>query len=288
MGRYRGSPNVFSYHASRSTDTSILGRSKPTFNKSSSRLSIFKMLPTILALGAIIYSLGYLLMLDSSPRIVILGDKDKANLLQDTEVYLKASQEILKGSVFNKTKLTINTETTAKKLKDRFPELKDVAITIPIASHKPVFELGPAVPAVVLASASAGPYVIDEQGRAVVKAQEVTSLEKLDLPKVNDESGLGLTLGKPVLPQEDIEFITSLYRQLKAHSLTVDSMILPTTPNELHLRLAGDRYLVKFDISGDARLQSGALMAVKAELSTKNISPAEYVDVRVRDKVFYK
>ena len=286
QSRYMGRPSAFSYHANRSSDTSGIGRARPVYKKPS-RFSL-KALPTVLAALAIVYSLGYLFTLETNPRIVVLGPEDRTSLLQDDSVYSEAAQEILENSIFNRNKLTINTDSTAEHLMNRFPELKDVVITIPIASHRPVFELEPALPTLILASANAGPFVIDAEGRAVVRTEDATSVDQLSLPHVTDESGLELVIGTPVLPQEDITFIANVYKQLKAAKLTISSMTLPPIPNELHVRLKDDKYYVKFNISGDARLQSGALLAVKKELRIKRITPRAYIDVRVKDKVFYK
>lgn len=281
-----GRPSAFSYHANRSSDSSGLGRARPVYKKPS-RFSL-KALPTVIASLAIVYSLGYLFTLETNPRIVVLGTEDRTSLLQDDSVYSEAAQDILKSSIFNRNKLTINTNSTAKHLMNRFPELNDVVITIPIASHRPVFELEPAVPTLLLASSNAGPFVIDAEGRAVVRSEDASSVDQLKLPRVTDESGLELEVGTSVLPQEDIAFIASVYKQLLAAKLTVSSMTLPPIPNELHIRLKGDKYYIKFNISGDARLQSGALLAVKKELRVKHITPRAYIDVRVKDKVFYK
>ena len=267
-----GSAKVFSYYTSgnRETPRSVV-RNQPVKQPFS-----WHRLPSFFAAVAIFVSVLYVLSLDSNPRVVILSGQQQANLLQQTETYERAAQDILDNSLLSRTKLTINTDHVARQLMEQYPELASVAVTVPVASHRLVFELAPVQPALILGTGS-GAYVVDMQGKAVVPTKDVPGLQKLALPQLTDESGLDVQVGTGVLPTDDVTFITEVTRQLSDKEIEVDAYILPPLPNEFHVRPAGEGYYVKFNMKGDARLQAGTYLALKDELSKSNEKPKEYI-----------
>src|SRR5690606_27795741 len=102
------------------------------------------------------------------------------------------------------------------------------------------------------------------------------------------QSGLQIEEGMPVLTKEDIDFINVIFAQLVADDQSVASATLPPIANELHIRLSGQKYFVKFNMEGDARYQVGAFLAVKQKLQADGRKPADYIDVRVEEKVYYR
>lgn len=128
----------------------------------------------------------------------------------------------------------------------------------------------------------------DENGRAIADAHDVESSIKDDLPVVQDESGLPIKRGQTALPKETVSFIETVAGQLEAKRIAVQTIVLPPIANELHIRLSGQPYFVKFDVRGEGRLQAGSLIAVKEKLEADKRTPKEYIDVRVPDKAFYK
>jgi hypothetical protein len=70
--------------------------------------------------------------------------------------------------------------------------------------------------------------------------------------------------------------------------VSVSSLTLPKTAQELDLRTKDRPYYVKFYLGGDALLQAGQFLATRRQFDTSNTQPAEYLDVRVEGKIFYK
>lgn len=287
--RSTGSAKVFSYYASRSRTEMNTGRQDNAAVKKNKFRLAGRRARAVFVLCAVVMGAGLLLWVEDKPNIEVVSQTPNTpSLLQKPAVYQKAGQEMLNESPMNRLKLTVNTNALENKLKQRFPEINEVAITMPVTSRRLLFKIQPATPAFVIDSRGQESFIIDGRGVAVVKAANVPSLARLKLVIVNDESGLDINIGKPVLPGESVDFISGVIGQLKAQNLEPASLILPTVANELHIRLAGEGYLVKFNMAGDARLQSGAFVAVKKKLAAENKKPAEYIDVRVNDKVFYK
>lgn len=278
---------VFSYYATGSREANPRSQQAEKRNQPIKTRFGWQGIPSIIATVLIIGSVLYVLSLETNPRIQILSGLQQATLLQKTEVYQAAAQDILSSSVLNRTKLTINTDAVARELKNRYPELSDVAITVPLASHRLLFELEPVEPSLILVSDN-GSHVVDQNGRAVVATKNVPALSKLSLPQVTDSSSLQIEPGTAALPKEHVEFIIQLMHQLEGQKLNIETLTLPTVPNELHVRVAGDKYFVKFNMQGSARLQAGAYSAMRKQLSAGGIKPKEYVDVRVEERAFYK
>lgn len=277
-----GNALVFSYYASRSQNTAPTGRfeqrQSPSFN--------WKLLPSYIALMAILVSFAYVLTLSSDPRILPHGQDDSV-VLQPTKAYQRSAGEILRGSVFNYSKLLINTRDIEQRLHERFPELEHISITVPLTSRRPIIAIEPATPGLVLSTKTSN-FIIDMRGTAILKTDNLDAFSRLNLPRLTDDSGLEPLVGKTSLPSDTVRFIREVNRQLSAKGLVFESLALPVIANELHVRIKGEGYFIKFNIQGDPRLQAGTYLAVKDRLSKDKIKPAEYIDVRIEEKVFYR
>lgn len=296
--KYGGSPRVFSYYASRlnnseqysESSTRISDGDKTIFTKmrfiklKKHRLSHWVFVAALLVGGF------FALSLDAKPRISVLPVNSlSATLSQDPSVYENAALRLIKSSPFNRFKPVINTLSLADDLKAEFPELSEVSVRVPLVTRKTIFEVKPSVPTFIIVSKSGISFVIDENGRAVVELARVKNKESLNgLVFINDDSGLEISTGESVLPREDVEFIRATIYQLESGGQKIMEMSLPQVANELHLRLEGDPYFVKFNMAGDTRIQAGALLAVKQKFQQEAITPSEYIDVRVEEKAYFK
>jgi len=223
--------------------------------------------------------------LDTMPRI--RTPEAEVTLLQDTEVYEQGVAEILSSSPLNLSKVTINTKQVSDQIKNRFPEISDAVVTIPIASHKPIIDVRSKQPAIILNSQD-GPYVIDTSGAVLVRVSDLANVGSFSLPIVIDQSGIEIESGKKVLTSDTVAFIGQLMYQFNEADRVVDTLLLPGQPNELRVTLRGSSYFVKFDMSRDARTQAGTVFAVEQRLGSDGKTPGEYIDVRVAEKAFYK
>lgn len=275
---------VFSYYQNRviPEQDSLGSKTRPKRAKSHH-------LTTILGTLLLVFCLGYVLSINSQAKVVIVDGQDKAapSELRNRETYEAAAQEMLKSSPLNYTKLTLNTNAFAEALTQRFPELANATVTLPLINRRPVIYLEPAHPAFILANKN-GLYVVDEQGRALTKVDEQGSQAPARLPVITDETGQEVVLKTVVIPARQVQFMQEVQAQLNARQITVTAFTLPATPNQLLVKLQGLPYYLKLTFSGDARQQSGAYLALKQHLDEHNVVPAEYVDVRVDERVYYK
>jgi hypothetical protein len=280
---------VFSYHANRSVRTGTTARSVEEQQNALRRGPRFPWLRSLPKLGALLGALlilGICLQLGSDAKVVTVGPEDGQVFLRDQRLYKDAASAEFR-TLLNGNKLTVDTAKIASNLKQRFPELKVVSVSLPIIGNQPVVYIQPAVPKLILVGQS-GMFVLDSDGRSLMPANQVTGLDSLQIPVVNDQSGLTLESGRMALPSGTVAFITEVVEQLRAKNTKLISITLPQGTNELHVRPEGVGYFVKYNLHGNAREEVGTYLAAKAKLDREGKTPAEYIDVRVENRAYYK
>lgn len=246
-----------------------------------------KYFPAIMSLGLVFAAGIYLTTLSTTPKVTILTDTNNLVAVQPSGIYEPVAADILSSSVLNRSKLTINTNDVANDLQAKFPELGEVVVTIPLISRRPAIQARPAVPAFILNGPS-GSYVIDVQGKAVLTSSQLASSIRDKLPVISESSDSKIELGKQIVTTNLVLFISELQAQFKSKGISIESYTFPALANELHVRIIGKGYFVKFNTEVDARQQVGTFLAVQKRLDDENKQPNEYIDVRVDERAFYR
>ena len=273
---------VFSYYQNRADE---LDTPKSQRNDSSS--SFLHKLPGYIAALVIFCSFAYSLTLTTNPKVIIVNDQEQAvqAFLRSHETYEEIAQAALK-SPLSRTKLTINTTKIAEDLKPLIPEATDVSITLPLVGRNPVVYIRIAEPALVLDNETGRSYVVDEQGRAVTEGANLQ--ENLELIKVTDKTGVHVNIGEFVLPADHIEFIKQIEYQLNNAKVSIQMLVLPQRPNEVHVYIKKSKYYAKYNILEDVKEQVGRHLALEKYIRSKNITPKQYIDVRVPDRAYIR
>lgn len=244
-------------------------------------------IPAAITLLVIVACFGYILTLSSRPRIVVINDQNRAtkSLLRTEETYQQSTEEILRSSPFNSTKLSINTLSVSRAIQAKFPEISDVTVSLPLINRRPVVYLQITQPAFLLVK-GAQVYALDDQGR--VSMQGDASLQGSELLHIDDLTTQEAAIGSPFLPMSQIAFMQNVASQLQAKGVSKISFVLPPLANEVYVKIADRPYFVKMTFIGDSRLQSGTFLALKQKLEASKVTPAEYIDVRVEERAYYK
>ncbi len=280
--------NVFSYYSSGLDGEGRGARNTEAFaQKRRPRGWWVRHTPSILAAAAIAICFLYVLGVDPSPKVIQVSSTSVVPLYREAGVYQEAARTIISGSLLNYNKLTIDRQKVARELKGQFPELATAEVSLPLMGRRPVIHIAPKAPALILTSQQGG-FVVDEQGVAIADVSKIVRLDKSNLPIVEDVTGVELEAGRAVLPASDVKFIREISRQFSNKGLTISSLSLPAVASELHVKLEGLQYYIKFDMLGDARQQAGTLFAVQQRLQAEGKLPAEYIDVRVHERAYYK
>lgn len=283
-------PQAFSYYAKRSNPGASTGRGQTDASASTFSINTTIKSRVALILGSIvaIIGVGYSLHLSSNAKIVPLTSSGNAYFLQDTSVYEKTVENELQSSIFNKNKLTVNTSGIARDLTINFPEISKASITLPIIGSNPTVYIEPYRPTFVLTTLDNTAFLLDENGKALVSTSHITDPGELDAPVLQDKSGTPVRLGSQALPRSIIRFTEEVISLLEAAGVDYSSLVLPPASSELDVYIEGKPYFVKFNLQDDSRQQVGTFLATKLRLEKDKITPAQYIDVRLSERAYYR
>jgi hypothetical protein len=296
----KSTPAAFSYYSQRSQNVIGQQRRSQTVQDAERERRPKKSLKVVLSFfgqrfGLVIVTIAALACLFNLLRLVPNVKVESLNtpvtsyLLHDQVTYKTAADSYLHSSIFNNNKITINGTAVAERLQQDFPELASVNVALPLVGHRPVVYLRTSEPTLILITTTGQSFVIDESGKALTTTARVHNLDALHLPVVHDESGLKLQQGDTVLSSTAATFVSDVIAQLAAKKIDVASLRLPAGTSELDIYPAGVSYFVKFNLQHDsAAQQTGTYLAVSEKLQGQGVMPAQYIDVRVDGRAYYK
>ena len=281
-------PATFSYYArgASSNDSNTSQRGSASSDKSRRYRLKFSHVPSYIALVAITVALGYACLLNPNPKVIIVNAPDTVS--RDAKVYKDAVSSIWGKSIFSRTKLTVSTNGIQREIAQMFPELANIRIELPLLGRTATVVLTPVKPALQFVSLN-GSFYVDSDGKVLAKTSELKQNDIKDLPFIRDESGISSDPGKNIIPGPDAKFLQNLYANLRAQDVAVESITLPAgVAMQADVRVPAQQYYIKFSLDSDPRQAVGTYLATKAKLDSGGVVPAEYLDVRLAEKVFYK
>ncbi len=236
-------------------------------------------LANIAVLAALIFGLGYSLVLNPRPR-VLASDFS----FHPASVYTAAAN-LEFNSFQNRNKITFNEQKVINALQKQFPEIASAEVELPFFSEKATIRLNISPPTLKLASGGQT-YIIDSRGVVAAKASDLPKVK--DLTAIEDQSGFSAIVGQQVLSSSAVSFINVIAAECRYAKVQILSLTLPSLPQELDLRTKDRPYFVKFYLGGDPLIQAGQFIASRNQFTHTGNQPAQYLDVRVSGKIFYK
>lgn len=282
------SAKVFSYYQSRSISPDSSHR-ETSINQPAKTAGKTSLALTTIAFLIVAACLVYITTLQTSAVMQIAGEPpgQGETIVKKLSEYEPQVNMILEDSWTNKSKIFIDTSEVSSAVQAAFPELGSVNIELPLVGRKPVVKVNPADAELVIASRQ-GSVIVDSKGMAIAETSDVNGSKLGGITQVQDESGLNLRPGEIAITEDSVIFIRDILYQFDQKQLTIKSLQLPSLPQELHIRLVGEPYFIKFNLRGDSRLQAGTYFAIRDKLEEEGTTPSEYVDARVEGKAFYK
>jgi len=289
-----GSQQAFSYYSHRSNEQANTGR-RDTFAPvpsaqpaiwsvaSSGQKALYGILTVVVVACGI-----YALQLSPTPKVVLRQDAATAYFLQDKTVYQESAERVLDTSILNKNKLTVDTAGVKLSLLKSYPEIKSVDFTLPLLAHQSVITIEPYRPSFILTTTDSNAFLLDATGRALATTTQINNIEELDVPTLQDKTGITVRTGTRALPSTSISFTQTVLSALKAADVTASSLVLPAAAYELDVFISGTSYFVKFNLQEDPLQQAGTYLATKDRLATDKVKVGEYIDVRVPGRSYYK
>lgn len=278
----------YHYSAKRSSSDRLFGRGEGEPEKPAAKVKRrARKLPSVIAVILVLAGLLYTFTLSTHADITIQGDQQ---LLRDRAVIQAKTDEILKSTLKNKFKFTLNEQKVNQELRSKFPEFTSVESSAPLFRHRPHIVITLSKPAALLATEKEL-FLLDEQGRALFDTKKDHAGDHLDLsslPIVQDQSSHKVEPGKPALSSSQVAYIHEVRVQSESKDLKVESMIMHGGGGQLDVRYTGLAYYVKYNFFEDARKSAGTFLAMKEHLEKNNIKPAEYVDVRIAERAYIR
>jgi len=282
---------VFSYYArgdnANSPSHQNTGRSEKAADAKNANYRFrLRMLPSYIALFAIVVAVLYALTLQADPKVNVVSQS--GTIHRTSGEYQKATATIWGNSLLNRSKLTVNSANIQSEIKAEFSELAAVKIELPLLGRRPAITLTPARPVLQLSTIK-GVFYVDDNGIVLARVDEVSQNKLEALPQVRDEAELPIEPGKPVLSETEAVYLRKLTDQFKAENIQIESITLPrNAAYEADVRMAGQPYYLKFSTLIEPRQAVGSYLAIKKKLDRDAVKVGEYIDLRVEEKVFYK
>jgi cell division septal protein FtsQ len=125
-------------------------------------------------------------------------------------------------------------------------------------------------------------YLLDRDGTAIGVLPSGSPLAV-----VNDGSNLPVKVGDRVAPARFVTFVTGLVPALTAEGLGVTSLDIKDTTLDLTVS-TNKGYRLVFDTGRTVEEELVDLRAVRTLLTAQKKTPAEYIDLRIAGKAYYK
>lgn len=235
---------------------------------------------------AVLVSLSYLLFLSPNAELELEGQSvvDRAQGIYQIEV-----NKYLKQSYTNYTKLTFNSDKAAREISTKFPEASHVSITLPLFNRQPKIIIKFAEPVIVFRSFGDDNYLVDEQGRALIRQSNASKSLNIDnLLIVNDTSDQKIELGNSLLTEQQVNFIQQTAGQARQKKVDLQYINLTGGTSQLEVKYSDVSYIIKYSYLADARQSSGAYFAIREQLIRDNKTPKHYIDLRIPDRAYIK
>lgn len=280
-------PEVFSYYArGNSVNAQNTGRHEKATAKATRSFKRLAYVPSYIALLMIIIAGIYSCWLQPSPRVAILSQE--GTVTRTSQEYEEGISEVWRRSVLNQSKLTVNSVKIKAEILAKYNEIQTVKIELPLLGRRPSIIVTPSRPAMQFISSN-GMFYVDSTGKVMARITDVTVNKLAPISLVRDETGIAAEAGKNIISKPEAAFLQRLSQQLRVESIEVESITLPSAAaNQADVRVAGQKYYVKFSTLTDPRQAVGAYKTVQTKLVAEKTEPREYIDVRVEEKVFYK
>lgn len=244
-------------------------------------------LPNVVA-GLLILA-GILYMLNLNSNVIIKPSSGGNDFIGDKSLFQKKAEDYMRSSLLNHSKLTFDRHDMEAQLRDDFPELVDIKVSVYPLKQRPVIDVTFARPTLLISSGERL-FVVAQNGITIA---EVTNNKDIgvdtdSLPLVQDLSLLDLSVGQFGLGSDQVRYIDEVVYQSTQNDLSIKKMELVPGGGELRVYYGNVDYYVKYNFFEDARQSVGTAISMIDELEQKGIVPKQYIDVRVAERAYVK
>jgi hypothetical protein len=232
-----------------------------------------------------------LLIVNVSLSGVSVRVKGSTYAYRTNDQYQAIVGEILASRPVFRTKATLSSSSLEEEIKKQLPEVETATAIIPLAGRRLQVLLDVSSPLVRLQTGTNKLAVVSASGVVTNEdSSEVINSTFAELPSL---SMVGITpkVGAQLLTQDESALIKLLSQEFDGSDETrpnVQSLEFDVKKREIKVRFKNETYYAKVTPEEEGRLQVGALHKTIQELKEQRTPAAEYIDVRVQDRVFVR
>jgi hypothetical protein len=271
---YDSKNRVYSY-------SDLSKKSEPSTPKNiKNRITKFQIMTRWIVVISGVLGTGWLLSASTNP-IVRIGENEV--IIKNQSEYEETAKQFIKSSPLNRTKLTFDYLGFELMMKDKYTEISTVETSFALVGNRPVVRLMFHEPILIVESVGKR-WLVDKWGVALSEVAE----KDLTLPILTDEIGLAIEVGDYLLSSGDVELLLLIHKTAEEKGIGIDKYTTPLTSKQLNVRVAGEGYYTKFNLSEDKREQVGAWLVAREQLNKLGQTPTEYLDIRASGKAYWK
>ncbi len=171
-----------------------------------------------------------------------------------------------------------------------YPEVEDITIeaAVPVGSE---LRVGARFRQAVFTwrDASGTLQFVDKNGVLFTKDLDA-AVDVSRLIAIEDQSGTVLDPGNPVLTTHLVKFVGQLHDAIPLvyPGKKITKVIIPRSTREVQIQVGEIPYLIKLSSERELSEQIQDLKVLVAHVGTQPVQPAQYIDVRIAHKAFYK
>jgi hypothetical protein len=241
------------------------------------RESWFTLLVTVV--GIII--IGYVSSLSTQPHVSVQGTQYRS--LSD---YEQRVRQAFGSDARNRLKPFLQTTQLERAISATLPEARIVQVSSSLLGHRPEVKIITDEPVAIFSQPGSIDYILSNRGRLLLAASAAKKTD--NLPIIQNQTGVQGKAGEQFMrPDETTAFMRLLAQFAVDGSKPI--FTLSTTPHEIIAKESGrGNYYERFLLSETITSQYGSLRATQKKLQELGQTPAEYIDVRLVDKAYYK
>jgi hypothetical protein len=285
--------SAFSYHGKRSSRSAVSRRKRFSNtvveqNEDKNKYSKSLRWTILVVLGIVLLFVLIGLYVSANAKVVIVQPSGYNYMPHTQAQYHKVTDQAIGSSLYNHFKITLSSNDIGTIIKQTFPEVSYVAVTVPFIGSTPTVYIQLTAPAIIF-DAAGHSYVLNSNGLVIASASSLSPKELSTLPRVETPIALVIKDKEQLLSLRTVNFVQTVSLGLRAKNIAVAKMELIPGAEELDVYPAGQKYFVKFNLhQTDALQQLGAYLATIATLKKENKVPNQYIDVRVDGRAYYK
>lgn len=237
----------------------------------------------LLVIIVLFICLLYLSSLNTKPHVVVEGTPYRS-----PSEYSAAVAKVYGNDIRNRIKPLLMTKNIEESVKQALPEASKVTVSTGFLGHQADVRIVSDEPIAIFTQPNTQDLIMSNHGRLLLSTVDNTKQHLTNLPILQNQTGVEARAGEQFMrPDETKEFGRLIAQYGADKSKPIFS--LTTMPHEITAKETGrGTYYARYILDDSIVLQYGALRATEKKLQEIGQNAAEYVDVRLADKAYYK